>query len=220
MLRAKQTSLLFSTLNCRRIPAHNRYEFICEIDDHISFDVIALQEISISIAAASFDSRGFLMENIRGHMLIICRPSSGSASIGFLVHRSLSRRICLGKTDFRCASIKLNFENGFWATFISSHFTCTPDLEEFDRCLEALDRIIPESNGCSIFIGVDANAVLGDRSHAQVDQLEFIGESTWGSGTRRESSLQHGQLHGACVSVARSHVLPHHFSRGFLMCMS
>ena len=159
-------------MNCRRLAFAHREECIAELGEQYAFDIIALQEISIYNDNSSTDID---ICYYNGHGLIIFPPKAAAPAVGFLVHRSWVPYVSVGSFGHRCGCLKVYLDCGLAVTCISGHCEASPDMADFERCLEALDVLIPGPKGGPVLIGIDANAVLGIDSVGQDDRFEVLG---------------------------------------------
>ena len=145
---------------------------ISEIGEQYTFDIMALQEICIANEHSNTDTD---ISFHNGHGLVVCPPKPGAPAVGFLIHRSWIPYVSVGAFGHRCGCLKVHLDCGLTVTCISGHCGASADMEDFERCLEALDALIPGPHRGPILIGIDANAILGSDIGGEDDRFEVPG---------------------------------------------
>ena len=156
------------SLNCRGIAIERRLAFLEELIGGRSFAVACLQEVT-SLAT----DIEFIMHE--GYKFIIFPSTIGTRSLTFVIHKNFARDVSIGKYASRSASICIH--NGSKrVTVISSHLpTGDAAIDNFEQHLDDLDSLLPVRAGHPVFIGVDANAVIGSDSMQEHESEQLIG---------------------------------------------
>ena len=130
-----------------------RAEFVEELISGHSFSIVALQEINA-------DSQDIDIFHHLGHALVIYPPSPGTKAMGFLLHKDFATDFSFGGRSERSAIIRIH--NGSRDILCAvSHLPTGIDIIDYEYHICELDKLIPKSKMTPVFIGIDANAVIG-----------------------------------------------------------